>query len=203
MFKRKQLYTALVSTSLLAAVSMNTLAQTPAVTDATVTVQNTFVLTELTPLNLGTIRATADPAGTVQATYIVNANGTTSVPASGGPAAAISELVEGEPATYEVSGAAGFADIDVTVTTPASDELTLSGAPPGTPVFSIGTFTTYITSGPNINTAYVATTNEATTDVAGSVTFSVGATLSTDDAASTEAYADGDYVGNYTVTVSY
>lgn len=202
MFKRNQLYTALVSVSLLAAVSTNTLAQAPVVSEATVTVQNTFAFAETTAISFGTIRATATASGATVATYVVSGDGTTTVPASGGAPAAISELTAGTPGEYAISGAAPFADI--TITLPAAPiNMTLTGAPPGTPKFTVGTFTAYILDGPNALSAYADPGNLATTDVNGAVNFAVGATLSTDSAASTEPYADGIYRGNYTISVSY
>ena len=67
-------------------------------TSASVTVQNTFSLTETSPLSFGTIRAVADPAGTQTATVTRPANPATSgASATSGAPAAAQILVAGAP----------------------------------------------------------------------------------------------------------
>ncbi|MCZ2720692.1 DUF4402 domain-containing protein [Marinomonas sp. 15G1-11] len=169
-------------------------------TTATVTVQNAFNLVEATPFTVGTIRATADPAGTETATVVIPADGSAPTAATSGAPAAVSVLTAGTPATYTVDSAAGFTSL--TLTLPAAPiNLTAAAAPPGTPKFTLGTFTGYITSGPNNGTAYAAANLQ--TDATGAVSFSVGATLTTDAAASTSPYIDGDYTGTFPVIVIY
>ncbi|MFT2109965.1 DUF4402 domain-containing protein [Marinomonas sp. 2405UD68-3] len=173
-------------------------------TTATVTVQNAFNLTEVTPLNLGTLRATADPAGTETATVVIPADGSAPTAATSGPPAALSVLTAGTPATYTVDSAAGFTSLTLTLPGPTTTiTVAAAAAPPGTPAFTLGTFTGYITSGPNSGTAYTTATPNLQTDATGTVSFSVGATLTTDATTTTSPYIDGDYTGTFPVIVVY
>ena len=169
---------------------------------ATATVQNAFTLDETAAISFGTVRATADPAGTVQASIIIPANPTIdpSTPASGVAAAVMQILVPGTPGEYAVSGVAPFTSLTLTV--PTGDiNLTGASAPPSAPKLIADNWSGYILTGPNANTAYAASNLQ--TDAAGEVTFAVGATLNTDDAASTTAYIDAVYSGNYDIVVEY
>ncbi len=169
-------------------------------TTATVTVQNAFNLLEATPFDLGTIRATADPAGTETATVLVPADGSSPTAATSGAPAAVSILTAGSPATYTIDSAAGFTSL--TLTLPGAPIAVAAGAaPPGTPAFTLGTFTGYITSGPNSGTAYAASNLQ--TDATGAVSFAVGATLTTDATVTTAPYIDGAYTGTFPVIVVY
>ncbi len=174
------------------------------VSTASVTVQNALTLAEVSSLDLGTIRAAADPAGTVTATIVIDSDGVTApVTASGGAAAVIQSLVDGAPAAYTVSGAANFASLTVTLP-PAGGIAVTNGAPAGAQ-FTIDSFEGTLTTA---NDTTIALTNAAggiavTADATGNLAFNVGATLTTDATATTGAYADSAYSGSYTVDVSY
>lgn len=196
--KKVHVFTKIVVGSAIALGATTLLAETVNTT-ASVTVQNAFNLTQVNPLSIGTIRAVADPAGTNQSTILIPADGSApSTTTAANTSAAI--LVAGSPATYTVDGAAPFSSL--TLTLPAGPvNVTASAAPPGTPKFTLGTFAGYITSGPNSGTAYAAANLQ--TNATGEVSFSVGATLSTDSAVTTLPYIDGAYSGTFPVIVVY
>lgn len=201
MFKRNKILLAVTSASLLT-VSAASQAQETVTSQATVTVQNAFVLTEVTPLSFGTIRAAAQADGANVASITVNADGTPSANDSDNNAA-ITIISPGARGEYSVSGTAPFSGL--TITFEAADvALTNATAPPGTPDFEIllGGWEAVIIGGGNDGTAY-ANAGDLQTDVNGDVGFYVGGELATDSDASTSPYIDGAYVGNYVVEVSY
>ncbi len=174
------------------------------VSSASVTVQNALTLTEVAGLDLGTIRATADPLGVLLAEIIIDSDGVTAPATSTtGAPAVIQSLVDGAPASYTVSGAANFASLTVTLP-PAGGIAITNGAPAGAQ-FTIDDFEGTLTVA---NDTTVALTNAgggivATADATGNLAFNVGATLTTDATVTTGAYADSAYTGSYTVDVSY
>lgn len=189
--------------------STNALAAETATATATVTVLNAFTFTADTTLDFGTLRATsaavASGAGDNIATLVMSAN--PAAPAAIGTtvnAAAITVLTAGTPANFSVSGVAPFAAL--TITLPIVESVMTGAALPGTSSnFTVNTFTAFITSGGNTGTAY-ATAGDLQATNAGAVTFSVGATLSTDDAgaAITQQYQDSlAYTGTFDVIVDY
>ena len=99
---------------------------------------------------------------------------------------------------------AGFANL--TITLPATETVLVGAALPGTAAnFTINTYTAWITSGGNDDSAYV-NAGDLQADSNGDVTFNIGATLSTDDAAAaiTQNYQDGlAYEGDFDVIVDY
>jgi hypothetical protein len=168
------------------------------------TVQNAFTLTKDADLDFGTIRALADPAGSVTATYAlspnpaVNPNITAGTPGT----ANLALLVPGAPGSFSISGVSPFASL--AITDPGAADISASTAPPGTPVFGVSAFTYYITSGPNANNTYTGTGAGALqADATGAVSFNVGATITTDDAVTTQPYADAAYSGSFVMTVNY
>ena len=193
--------TKVLSATLLTVVSTHSLAAT-APSTATVTVQNTFTLTEDTALSFGTVRATADPAGTHIGELALAADGTGTASTTGANAS-MTELLAGSQGQFTVSNAAPFTDL--TITFPADFELTATGAPPTSPTFDVlnADWVATITSGANATIAYNTGTPNLQTASDGTVSFDVGTSLKTDADASTTAYIDAAYTGSYTMTVDY
>lgn len=188
-----------IGSILLAGVSSSAFAAT-ATSTATVTVQNAFNITMDTPLDLGIIRATADPAGANVATMIIPPDGSSPTTSTTGVLSAISVLTAGTPATYTIDSAASFTNL--TITFPAAAlSLTTATPPPGTPSFTMDTFTAQITSGPNAGIAY--TPSNLQTDATGGVQFAVGASLHTDATVTTAGYLDAAYTVSFPLIVDY
>jgi hypothetical protein len=205
MFKRKLLSTAILSASLVA-VSTISMAET-VTSSATVTVQNAFNLTETAAINFGTLRATGDGSGATPsvATVTIKADNSSVPPTSPGTAE-LSVITPGSRGEYAVSGAAPFSDLTIEF----PDEsvfLVNASAPPSTPRFVILPTTNWeatIIGGTNDGATYASSNLQ--TDVSGAVGFYLGATLTTDERASTAqngVYTDGVYSGNYTIEVRY
>lgn len=173
---------------------------------ASVSVQNTFTLTQVQPLSFGTIRAVAQADGANAATIVISpVTSTAPVAASLGSASA-QVITAGTPGQFSVAGAAPFANLNINF--PATQtNLTAPASPPGTPKFFIAAGTTgwaaQITSGPNNNTAYNDAAPNLQTSATGAVNFNLGATLSTDNVATTLPYADATYTGNFNLVVVY
>jgi hypothetical protein len=187
--------------------SNSVLAETIPAATATVTVQNAFTFLNPTPLDFGTIRATADTSGTNNfATLTLTPTATTATVASsavnGG--AAVSSLVDGTQASFTVSGAAPFTDLEVTF--PADGATTLKGAslPASAANFTIGAWQAFVVGGLN-DTDTITTAGTMQTDAAGAVAMNVGATLTTDanGTSITQNYQDAAYTGTYIVIVDY
>ncbi len=170
---------------------------------ATVKVQNTVVLTKDSDLDFGTIRAVADETGAVQSTLTINPEPTASPISTKNDVspAIISIIAQGSPASFTVSDVVPNARL--TITDPTASELNSDGQGLNEPNFTVGSWTYFITSGPNINNYYSSTTPNLTADGDGTVSFNIGATLSTASSASSEAYRDTDYTGNFQLEVAY
>jgi hypothetical protein len=203
MFKRNQLYVSLLATPLfLGAASV--VAQETTTTSASVVVQNAFDLTEVAALDFGTVRATVDSdptddtTDTSIASFTLGADGTTSaVTVAGGSTtvASMTVIAGGTPAEFGIANASPFTNIDISAVT--GFDITNTAAAPGTAVFGVGTVTFR-------ETGAVADGTSVTTDGAGVAGFTLGATLSTDDAATAQTnYADGTYTGTFVMEVSY
>lgn len=222
MFKRKLICTAVATSALITVPAMST-AQESVTSTATVTVSNSFTLTETAPLNFGSLAVfqdldldnDGDTTVDTPAVYTVNADGsgTSVTPATYGGAtdvrSTMTVLTAGTPATYTVSNAARFTDLfvyfDTGTNTTQSFTLTNPSADPTANSTFTGTVaigTTQITSGPNSGNA-VSNSGSGflRTDNNGEAGFSVGATLSPNPAAT--AINDGTYTGNFTVIVQY
>lgn len=173
---------------------------------ASVTVQNTFTLAQVQALTFGTIRAVADPAGTQLGSIVVSPNPAIAQTAStNGTNASAQVITAGSAGQFSVTGAAPFANLNINFPATATN-VTAPAAPPGTPKFVIAATTgwdAYITSGPNINTAYNDTTPNLQTSATGAVNFNLGATLTTDTVATTLPYTDATYTGNFNLVVVY
>ncbi|WP_405128077.1 DUF4402 domain-containing protein [Pseudoalteromonas sp. PB2-1] len=167
---------------------------------AAVTVQNAFTLQADSGLDFGTIRATADATGAQTATLVLPANPATSATtASTDPTAAeIAILNPGAPALFSVSGVSPFATLNIT--NPTETDISPDSAPSGTAKFVLGSFTYYVLTGANPNSA---ATTSIQVDANGEATFNLGATLSTDNAVSTADYIDGTYSGTFTLQLDY
>jgi hypothetical protein len=186
--------------------SSSVIAEETATGTSTVEVLNAFSFVADTTLDFGTIRAAADSTAAADVATLVMSPDPLAVAATGTSVnlAEITVLTAGTPAEFTVSGVSNFANL--TITLPVVETVMTASGLPGTAAnFSINTFTAYITSGGNINTAY-ASAGDLQADNTGTATFNVGATLSTDDgaAAITQAYQDGiAYEGTFDVIVDY
>lgn len=196
MFKHNKILTALFAASIIGVAAT---AQAETVTGtASLTVQNAFSLVETTQLSFGTITvaaATGTHASADNATMVLSPEGGTPVitnaAATGG---AIGSIVAGTPATFDVSGAAPFTDLVVTMT--AGTTLTNAAAPPGNGAFTLSAFAARETGA----TSNIASLGNITTDLNGAKTFTLGATMTIDGSSD---YIDGLYSGTYNVEVSY
>tara|TARA_R110002167_G_scaffold348055_2_gene559223 strand:- start:5681 stop:6283 length:603 start_codon:yes stop_codon:yes gene_type:complete len=183
-------------------VSSNVALAATAAGTATVTVQNTFTLTETTALSFGTIRAKADATGSTNiAALVLDPDGSTTVTAAGD--AEITALTPATAGVFTVAGAASFTDLEIEF--PADFKLVFASAPPTSPDFEIlqADWTADIIGGANDTLAYNSVTPNLQTDNTGAVAFSVGTSLKTDSATSSTGYLDESYTGNYTMTVNY
>jgi len=196
MFKHNKILTALFAASIIGVAAT---AQAETVTGtASLTVQNAFSLVETTQLSFGTITvaaATGTHDAADDATMVLSPEGGTPVitnaAATGG---AIGSIVAGTPATFDVSGAAPFTDLVVTMT--AGTTLTNSAAPPGNGAFTLSAFAARETGA----TSNIASLGNITTDLNGAKSFTLGATMTIDGSSD---YIDGLYSGTYNVEVSY
>ena len=182
-------------------VSSNSALAATASGTATVTVQNTFTLTQTTALSFGTIRAVAQSDGANVSTLVVLPDGTSTVTDDG--SAEITSISPATPGAFAVSGAAPFVDLQIVF--PATFELAFASAPPTSPRFQIPNtgWSAEIIGGANDGLAYNTGTPNLTTDNTGAVAFTVGATLTTDNATTSGSYLDETYTGTYTMTVNY
>ncbi|MGB3725133.1 MAG: hypothetical protein WA981_05150 [Glaciecola sp.] len=203
MFKRNQLYVSLFATSMILGAT-SVVAQESVTSSASVVVQNAFDLAEVAPLDFGTVRATVDSdptddsASVSIASFAIGTDGTVgSVSLAGGAttAASMSVISDGSPAEFSITNAAPFTEITLNV--PSGFDIVNSSAPPGTAVFGVGTFLF----------REVGATSDATaidTDINGEVSFTMGATLSTDDNAAAQTnYAEGTYTASFVMEVEY
>ena len=196
MSKHNKILTALFAASIIGVAAT---AQAETVTGtASLTVQNAFSLVETTQLSFGTITvaaATGTHASADDATMVLSPEGGTPVitnaAATGG---AIGSIVAGTPATFDVSGAAPFTDLVVTMT--AGTTLTNAAAPPGNGAFTLSAFAARETGA----TSNIASLGNITTDLNGAKSFTLGATMTIDGSSD---YIDGLYSGTYNVEVSY
>lgn len=205
MFKRNHLSTAVLAATL-AVASTTALAQESVTSQATVTVQNAFTLTEVTPINFGTLRVSQDAVTTTvtAATYSVFADGSPAAVSNTAGEAEITALVAGTPGEYTITNAAPFTVVTISDYDVGGVDLVNASAPSTAPGFTVlfDDATTQIVGGINDGDTLNAGTTDLQTDVNGAVGFILGGVLSTEPANDT-AYIDGAYVGNYTLTVEY
>lgn len=189
--KTKILALALTTCSVLA---LGSAAEAETITStATVNVLNAIGFTETKALTFGTIVAQTDGTGAGAAATILVANGadndTTVTNVGGATDDRIVELIQGDRAQYDISGAAPSTALNVTIPT-APLQLVCGACVTTPPEFTVDIWTDDSTAG------------VLTTDGAGAGTLNVGATLSTDPV-SLVPYEDGLYSGNYDVSVNY
>ena len=178
---------------------------------ATVDVLNTFTLAQSSQINFGTLRAKAstDSANTafvtLSANAATNASTGTTVGANNTDVPGVTVLTAGAPGTYAVTGAANFTALQISVDAD-SVNLTGSGIPPGKPTYlQMGSLRVRDTAGTETPLNTTGTTLPTIGD--GSLTFTVGGTLTTQDNADLALtdgnYADGTYAGSLVLTVTY
>ena len=161
---------------------MDAYAQETAGSNITATVQNAFTFVETTPLSFGTIVAVSDAVDT--STLVLTPAGASTFNNPGN--ARLTEVVAATAGVFDITAAAPSTNIDLTI--PASVTLACGSCSGAQPDFTVNAF---VSSG--------GTT--VTTDVAGAVTFNLGATLNT--IADPAPYEDGLYSGAITITASY
>lgn len=176
--------------------------------NATAEISNAISLTETTPLSIGTV-------------FIQKGDGTIGNGATGGDSDADSMTINpltgavttsdgftdsdgnliplgGEQVgVLSISGAAAFADLNITATAPtAANDLVHSSGNPAIPTINFLALTAIADDADNGAVL--------TLDGTGSGNILVGGTFGASDRATfTGTYADGTYTGTYTVTVSY
>jgi|GEM_PF-1370515 len=149
-----------------------------------ITLRSTFELTELQALNFG--RIVALNTATDQASYTLQPNGATAVATPG--TARLIRYGDSSPARIRVSGGAPFASISVTLPT-ETVLLTHTSKSADVAQLEVDNFTVLPVPG------------EIKLDANGVIDLRIGATLKTEQ--SNRRYADGEYVGTYSVTVNY
>lgn len=165
---------------------------------ASVTVNNT-VNVAFTPLDLGTISATMDGAGTETAKVVMSGNPAIApalTPSATGKATLV-VLAAGTPAIVTVSGAAP--NYTLTVGLPSASVNVTDPAAASTHTFTLGAFTKHATT--EGNNQPFGTTTTAT----GDLVFNIGATLTTTvgTAAANEPYDETTYTASFPVSINY
>jgi hypothetical protein len=178
---------------------------------ASVTVNNAIDFTFTGALDFGQVRATPAAAVDECAGLVMGLTNTTLTAATTGTGFDLLctdtdgalQSVGGTPTrpVFTIAGVAPFATLTLTLPAPtvlAAVNLTAATGP-GTPQFKLTDFTARKTSGTAANIA--GTT--FLTDADGGATFTVGATLITEVAATTGTYQDMVYSGEFDVSVDY
>lgn len=183
-------------------VSSNSALAATAAGTVSVTVQNTFNLTQTTAIDFGTVRAVGDATNAANiAALVLSPNGTVTTTQVG--ASAITSLSTPTAGVFTVDSAAPFTDL--TVTFPTDFTLTTTGVPSGAARFEIdqADWTGLIVGGADDGST-IATGGTMQTDASGGVVLNVGTSLKTDSTATfTTGYVDQAYTGTYTMTVNY
>lgn len=192
---------------------------------ATVTVDNTIDFTFTGSLDFGILRATgdqdsgecsgitipADPAEAINTDISLSTDAIAACPAGVGTNTSIMQSIGGTIArpVFTITGIANFTQLSLSLpdTTVAPIFMKLDGGQPATaPDFALYDFTAYQTSGTAVDVTMDATGNgSVTADNAGIITFTLGATITTDpDTFTTSSYQDSTaYVTTLPVTVDY
>ncbi|MBQ4836341.1 MULTISPECIES: DUF4402 domain-containing protein [Pseudoalteromonas] len=169
--------------------------------DAKVKVKNAFQLVKNNDLDFGTIRAVADNTGTDTASLTIPADTTQTptVASTNVNNAEIAIISAGSPAQFQISGVVPFATLSIT--DPVETDVSLAaGSGSGAAGFKLGSFTYYIETGASNSTPVVG--KQIQVNENGEAVFNIGATLSTTTGNSAN-YLDGDYIGTFTLEVSY
>ncbi|MCF6438110.1 DUF4402 domain-containing protein [Pseudoalteromonas luteoviolacea] len=195
--KNKFKYFGLAAT--ITALPLTTMAGEQATFEAKVEVKNAFSLQKQQDLDFGTIRALADNVGTDKATLVIPADKTMApTPFTTNPSTAeIAILSAGSPAQFKISGVVPFATLTITDPVETNISLTTSGSAAG---FTLGSYTYFVETGASNSTPVVG--NKIQVDALGDAVFNLGATLSTTNNNAAN-YLDGNYVGTFTLEVSY
>lgn len=172
---------------------------------AEVTVQNAVVLTKDTDLNFGTVRALADPTGADIAKLTVSATPDASPVSESSDStdnALFAVIEDGEAASFTVSDAVPRAVL--TIIDPVKTNLEYeNGQDTDRPDFGIGDWTYVMTSGGNDKVTYTPGTPNLEVGEDGTVSFNIGATLTTSSKVTSKPYADGVYSGTFQIEVAY
>ena len=160
---------------------------------ASVTVQNTFTVTQTTPLSMGTVAAVASTTAGTQANIVLAGN-------------------SGTATTTQGSG--GSASRLLVITNPTPGVVSITNAPPST-LFTITQGSTVQLTDPaqtgetqfDFTPAAVCAAFNCTTSAAGALTVNVGGTLATrvqtSGGAEDNGYSDGTYTGTYSITFAF
>jgi spore coat protein U-like protein len=178
---------------------------------ASVTVNNAIDFSFTGTLDFGQVRATPAAASGECAGLVMGTTNTTLTAAAAGSTGfdllctdidGALQSVGGTPArpVFTIAGVAPFATLTLALPAPTIAAAVNLTAPtgPNTPQFKLTDFTARKTSGTPVNL-----TNSIMTDADGGATFTVGATLITEVAATTATYQDMVYSGEFDVSVSY
>ncbi len=204
MFKRNKLHTALVVTSV-ALMSSAAVAETTSGT-ASVEITNAFSLVETTSISFGNLQLTNDTSSGTNGVVVVSIPGDANpmtLTAADPTEASGNILAQGNPAVFDVTGAAPFTTMTIDLSGLNAVTLTNSDAPPATPTLTMdlsGTDQAFVVGG--ANDGLDLATGDLVTDANGAVGLSLGGTLTSDDSA-TAVYADGTYSGSYNLTITY
>ena len=223
MFNRKKINLALaVSTVLLASSSI---VNAEIATDsATVQVQNAFTLASTTPISFGVLRVSQPEAQATTPTFTtLDVDGTqTATDGDSANDATMTVITSGTPGRFDVSNAAPFTDLTITLDTTTDNEaigtpaptanaldgmfgvsLTTAGAGPNDNfIMQVTAADTRIEGGTSNGVAYDIANPNLRTDGTGAVGLSFGGVLIY-NRASIVSPADGTYTGNYQITVNY
>jgi hypothetical protein len=186
----------ILSTAILSC--MTVIAETAPGSTASVIVQNSFTVTQTTPLSFGTVVAFANDLATTNdvSTLVVSANPATADVIVNGTKSKLVTVVAGTPATFTIAGAAP--NTALTITVPAAFTLT-DPSSTDSKNFGVGTFTTFVTTS--------GTPFTFDTDGGGAMVFNMGATLTTDATLTgtdvAVAYSSVTFTNTYTMTVNY
>ncbi len=209
MIKLNKLTKAITIAALMIGAS-SALAETVSV-PASVTVNNAIDFTFTGQLDFGQVRALADVAADTCTGLAMPANPATPLAAQI-PADCVTEgegdakltSIGGTPSrpVFTVAGTAPFSTLNLRVPTGPIPVTAATG--PGTPQFFLSEFTAYRTGTSAQNITLASGEGEFQTNASGGATFTVGATLGTNAAASTSAnYQDLAYAGSFDVEVYY
>ena len=191
---------------------------------ATVSVQNAFTLTSTTPINFGTLRVSQSEIQATTPTFTtLDVDGSqTATDGVSTAAATITVITAGTPGRFDVTGAAPFSTMTVTIDTTTTDKaiatpaavsdalsgmygvsLTTAGAGANDNfIMQVTTADTRVEGGTSNGLAYDETDPNLRTDGTGAVGLSFGGVLIYNRASATNP-ADGVYTGNYQITVNY
>jgi hypothetical protein len=191
---------------------------------ATVTVQNAFTLTSTTPINFGTLRVSQSEIQATTPTFTtLNVDGSQNATDGVSTAAAtITVITAGSPGRFDVSGAAPFSTMTITLDSATLDEsvdtpatvndallglygvsLTTAGAGANDNfIMQVTSADTRVEGGTSNGLAYDEGLPNLRTDGTGAVGLSFGGKLIYNRGSATNP-ADGLYTGNYQITVNY